>query len=129
MARLATTTDVFNAIAEPQRRAILSQLARGERSVNELVDVLELKQPQVSKHLRVLRKVGLVNVREVGPQRLYRLNAGGLKPVHDWVAQFEQLWNERFDRLAEYLRTLQTEEKQIVEKQIVEKQIEEKSPD
>jgi len=124
MARLATTTDVFNAIAEPQRRAILSQLARGERSVNELVDVLELKQPQVSKHLRVLRKVGLVNVREVGPQRLYRLNAGGLKPVHDWVAQFEQLWNERFDRLAEYLRTLQAEEKEIVEKQI-----EEKSPD
>jgi DNA-binding transcriptional ArsR family regulator len=129
MARLATTTDVFNAIAEPQRRAILSQLARGERSVNELVDVLELKQPQVSKHLRVLRKVGLVNVREVGPQRLYRLNAGGLKPVHDWVAQFEQLWNERFDRLAEYLRTLQAEEKEIVEKEIVEKQIEKKSPD
>ena len=121
MARLATTTDVFNAIAEPQRRAILSQLARGERSVNELVDVLELKQPQVSKHLRVLRKVGLVNVREVGPQRLYRLNAGGLKPVHDWVAQFEQLWNERFDRLAEYLRTLQTEEKEIVEKQLEKK--------
>src|SRR5689334_6755010 len=118
MARLATTTDVFNAIAEPQRRAILSQLAQGERSVNELVEVLELKQPQVSKHLRVLRKVGLVNVREVGAQRLYRLNAGGLKPVHDWVTQFEQLWNERFDRLAEYLKTLQTAEKQIAEKQI-----------
>ncbi len=121
MARLATTTDVFNAIAEPQRRAILSQLAQGERSVNELVDVLELKQPQVSKHLRVLRKVGLVNVREVGPQRYYRLNASSLKPVHDWVAQFEQLWNERFDRLAEYLRTLQTEEKQIEENKLREK--------
>ena len=111
MARLPTTSDVFNAIAEPQRRAILTLLAQGERSVNELVEVLDLKQPQVSKHLRVLRKVGLVSMREEGQQHLYQLNAAGLKPVYDWVTPFERMWNERFDRLAAYLKTLQIEEK------------------
>ena len=111
MARLATTSDVFNAIAEPQRRAILSLLAQGERSVNELVEALGLKQPQVSKHLRVLRKVGLVSVRSEGPQHFYKIKADGLRQVHEWVKTFEQLWNERFDRLAEYLQELQAKEK------------------
>jgi DNA-binding transcriptional ArsR family regulator len=107
MARLPTTSDVFNAIAEPQRREILNLLAQGELSVNEIVAALRLKQPQVSKHLRVLRAVGLVSVREVGQQRLYRLNSDRLKPVSDWVKPFERLWSERFDRLADYLNELQ----------------------
>ncbi len=107
MARLPTTADVFNAIAEPQRRAILSLLAGGERSVNDLAAALELKQPQVSKHLRVLKAVDLVSVRSEGPQHFYKIKADGLKPIHEWVKPFEQLWNERFDRLAEYLRELQ----------------------
>jgi DNA-binding transcriptional ArsR family regulator len=107
MARLPTTSDVFNAIAEPQRRAILSLLAQGERSVNDIVGELRLKQPQVSKHLRVLKEVGLVSVRSEGQQHFYKIKADGLRPVHEWVKSFEQLWNERFDRLAEYLRALQ----------------------
>ncbi|MFN8453194.1 MAG: metalloregulator ArsR/SmtB family transcription factor [Anaerolineae bacterium] len=107
MARLPTTSDVFNAIAEPQRREILNLLAQGELSVNEMVEALRLRQPQVSKHLRVLREVGLVSVREARQQRFYQLNSAGLKPVHDWVKPFEQLWNERFDRLADYLNQLQ----------------------
>lgn len=108
MARLATTTDVFNAIAEPQRRAILELLAQGEHSVNEICEALDLKQPQVSKHLRVLREVELVNLRSEGQQRIYRIQADGLKPLHDWVQPFEQMWNDRFDRLAAYLKELQT---------------------
>ncbi len=111
MARLPTTSDVFNAIAEPQRRAILELLAEGEQSVNEIAEALRFKQPQVSKHLRVLREVDLVSVREVGQQRLYSLKGEGLKPIHDWVKPFEHLWNERFDRLADYLRELQKGEK------------------
>lgn len=111
MARLPTTADVFNAIAEPQRREILELLAQGEQSVNEIAETLHLKQPQVSKHLRVLRTVELVSVREAGQQRLYRLQGEGLKPVHDWVKTFEHLWNERFDRLADYLCELQKQEK------------------
>ena len=111
MARLATTSDVFNAVAEPQRRHILDLLAQGERSVNEIAELLDLKQPQVSKHLRVLREVELVSVREAGQQRWYRLKGEGLKPIHDWVKPFEQLWIERFDRLAEYLNELQAEDK------------------
>ncbi len=107
MARAATTSDVFNAIAEPQRRKILNLLAQGERSVNEIVEALGLKQPQVSKHLRVLREVDLVSVREAGQQRFYQINSAGLKPVYDWVKPFEQSWNERFDRLADYLNELQ----------------------
>lgn len=107
MARLATTTDVFNAIAEPQRRAILELLAQGEHSVNEICEALDLKQPQVSKHLRVLRAVELVNMRSEGQQRIYSIQADGLKPLHDWVKPFEQMWNERFDRLAAYLKELQ----------------------
>jgi DNA-binding transcriptional ArsR family regulator len=99
MARAATTTDAFNAVAEPRRREILAVLASGQRSVNELVGVLDLPQPLVSKHLRVLREVGIVTVREDGRQRLYRLNGVALKPIYDWVREFEQLWSERFARM------------------------------
>jgi DNA-binding transcriptional ArsR family regulator len=111
MARLPTTSDVFNAIAEPQRRAILDLLVQGERSVSEIAEALDLKQPQASKHLRVLREVELVSVREEGKQRLYRLQGRGLKPIHDWVQTYEHLWNERFNRLATYLNELQTKGK------------------
>ena len=99
MARAATTTDAFNAVAEPRRRKILDLLAEGERPVNDLVHALGLAQPQVSKHLRVLREVGAVDVREAGRQRLYRLNGEALKPIHDWVKAYERSWSERFDRL------------------------------
>ncbi|MCB0067752.1 MAG: winged helix-turn-helix transcriptional regulator, partial [Caldilineaceae bacterium] len=82
---MATTSDVFNAVAEPQRRQILDLLAQGELSVNDIADALGVRQPQASKHLRVLREVGLVSVREEGKQRFYRLHGAGLKPIHDWV--------------------------------------------
>jgi DNA-binding transcriptional ArsR family regulator len=111
MARAATTTDAFNAVAEPRRRQILDLLARGERPVNDLVSSLRLGQPQVSKHLRVLREVGLVEVREDGRQRWYRLNAKPLRPIHDWVKRYEQSWNERFDALDGVLDDLKREEK------------------
>jgi len=111
MARAATTTDAFNAVAEPRRRAILRVLAGGERPVNDLVSELGLAQPQVSKHLRVLREVGAVEVRDEGRQRLYRLNARALKPIYDWVKEYEQFWNERFDALDEVLAELKAEEK------------------
>ena len=103
MARAATTADAFNAIAEPRRRAILDVLAGGERPVNDLVATLGLAQPQVSKHLRVLREVGAVEVRDEGRQRLYRVNGAALKPIHDWVQRYEALWNERFDALDDVL--------------------------
>jgi DNA-binding transcriptional ArsR family regulator len=99
MARAATTTDAFNAVAEPRRREILDALADGERPVNELVGLLGLTQPQVSKHLRVLREVGAVEVRDAGRQRLYRLNGEVLKPIHDWISSYERLWSDRFDQL------------------------------
>ena len=107
MARATTTSDAFNAVAEPRRRQILELLTRGERPVNDVVASLGLAQSQVSKHLRVLREVGLVTVRGSGQQRLYKLNAAGLKPIHDWVKSFERYWNESFDRLADYLDELQ----------------------
>jgi DNA-binding transcriptional ArsR family regulator len=110
MARAATTTDAFNAVAEPRRRQILDALASGERPVNELVSVLGLAQPQVSKHLRVLREVGAVAAREDGRRRLYRLNGQALKPIHDWVKAYEQSWSERFDRLDVVLEELKKEE-------------------
>jgi DNA-binding transcriptional ArsR family regulator len=110
MARAATTTDAFNAIAEPRRRQILDLLARGERPVGELVRMLGLPQPQVSKHLRVLREVGAVDVRELGRQRLYSLNGRALKPVHDWVRPFEQTWSERFHALDAVLDELKEAE-------------------
>src|SRR5262245_63576483 len=106
MARAATTTDAFNAIAEPRRRQILDVLARGERAVNELDREVGLAQPQVSKHLRVLREVGAVDVREDGRQRLYSLNGPALKPIHDWVSGYERTWAERFDQLDAVLAEL-----------------------
>jgi DNA-binding transcriptional ArsR family regulator len=99
MARAATTADAFNAVAEPRRRQILDVLAGGERPVNDLVRLLGLAQPQVSKHLRVLREVGAVAVRDEGRQRLYRLNGQALKPIHDWVRRYEASWSERFEQL------------------------------
>jgi len=99
MARAATTADAFNAVAEPRRRQILDVLAAGERPVNDLVSLLGLAQPVVSKHLRVLREVGLVDVRDEGRQRVYSINGRPLKPIHDWVKSYEQSWSERFDRL------------------------------
>jgi DNA-binding transcriptional ArsR family regulator len=110
MARAATTADAFNAVAEPRRRQILDLLAGGERPVNEVVHLLGLAQPQVSKHLRVLREVGAVEVREDGRQRLYRLNGQALKPIHDWVKNYERLWSERFDQLDVVLDELKKEE-------------------
>ncbi len=109
MARAATTTDAFNAVAEPRRRQILDVLARGERPVNDLVRALDLPQPQVSKHLRVLREVGAVDVREEGRQRLYRLNGRALKPIHDWVKDYERTWSERFEALDVVLDGLKKE--------------------
>jgi len=98
MARAATTTDAFNAVAEPRRRQILDLLATGERPVNDLVAQVGLAQPQVSKHLRVLREVGLVTVRDEGRQRMYRLNGRPLKPIHDWVEQYKQSWEDKGKR-------------------------------
>ena len=110
MARAATTTDAFNAVAEPRRREILDALAGGERPVNDLVRMLGLTQPQVSKHLRVLREVGAVDVRDEGRQRLYRLNGRALKPIHDWVRTYERSWTERFDQLDVVLQELKEKE-------------------
>ncbi|ALJ20126.1 ArsR/SmtB family transcription factor [Microbacterium sp. No. 7] len=106
MARAATTSDAFNAIAEPQRREILIRLRRGERAVGDLAQELGMSQPQASKHLRVLREVGLVHVRGDGKQRLYDLDANGLLPVKEWLGGFEQFWNESFDRLNDYVQDL-----------------------
>src|SRR5664279_4870529 len=106
VARAATTSDVFNAIAEPQRREILVLLRAGERPVTELAQELGMTQPGASKHLRVLRAVGLVRGRKAGKQRLYGLNARELRPVHEWTAGFERFWNESFDRLDAYVQDI-----------------------
>ena len=110
MARAATTTDAFNALAEPRRREIIDALAEGEQPVNDLVRLLAIPQPQVSKHLRVLREVGAVDVRDEGRQRLYRLNGQALKPIHDWVSNYEQLWSDRFEQLDVVLEDLKQKE-------------------
>src|SRR3954466_4038771 len=129
MARAATTADAFNAVAEPRRREILALLAGGgrpanhprrreildllaggESPVNDLVQQLGLAQPQVSKHLRVLREVGAVDVRDSGRRRLYRLNGRALKPIHDWVTSYEATWTERFDALDDVLKDLEQEQ-------------------
>jgi DNA-binding transcriptional ArsR family regulator len=110
MARAATTADAFNAVAEPRRRQILDALAGGELPVNDIVALLGLGQPQVSKHLRVLREVGAVEVRSEGKQRLYRLNGEALKPIHDWVKEYERTWTEQFERLDEVLEELKSKE-------------------
>jgi DNA-binding transcriptional ArsR family regulator len=112
MARAATTADAFNAVAEPRRRQILDVLAGGERPVNDLVLVLGLPQPLVSKHLRVLREVGLVDRRDVGRQRMYRIDGHPLKPIHDWVKNYERSWSERFERLDVVLEELKEKEKE-----------------
>ena len=109
MARAATTADAYNAVAEPRRRRLLELLRTGERPVNDLVADLQLAQPVVSKHLRVLREVGLVDVRDAGRQRLYRLDAEPLRPMQNWLRGFEQLWSERFDRLDDVLAELREE--------------------
>jgi DNA-binding transcriptional ArsR family regulator len=106
MARAATTTDAFNAVAEPRRRQILDLLAGGELSVTDVVTRLNLAQPVVSKHLRVLREVGLVEVRDAGRQRLYRLNGRPLEPIYQWVKNFEQTWADRFEQLDAVLAQL-----------------------
>jgi DNA-binding transcriptional ArsR family regulator len=110
MPRAATTTDAFNAVAEPRRREILELLAAGERPVNEVVRMLGMSQPLVSKHLRVLREVGVVEVRGEGRRRLYRLNAQALRPIHDWVKGYERFWSGRLDRLDTVLEELKEEE-------------------
>ena len=107
MARAATTSDVFNAIAEPRRREILVLLQGGERPVTEVARELGMAQPGASKHLRVLREVGLVRDRKAGKQRLYGLEARELRPVHEWTGGFELFWNESFDRLDAYVRGLE----------------------
>jgi len=101
MPRAATSSDVFNAVAEPQRRAILEFIAGDERAVGEIVDALDLAQPSVSKHLRVLRDVGLVATRRNGKQVLYRTNATQLRPLHEWAGMFEQLWRSQLQRIKE----------------------------
>ena len=106
MARAATTSDAINAIGEPQRREILVLLRGGERPVTDLARELGMKLPQASKHLRVLREVGLVRDRKAGKQRLYGLDAAGLRPVHEWVVGFQRFWSESFDRLDEYVQEL-----------------------
>ena len=110
MARAATTSDVFNAVADAHRRAILDALIAGEKPVGAIVNDLSLPQPQVSKHLRVLSEVGLVSSRADGRRRLYRLELAPLRPMHEWLARYEQAWNERLDRLDDYLQELQRRE-------------------
>ena len=110
MARTPTTFDPFNAVAEPKRRKVLEVLGTQELSVNELVERLGWSQPMVSKHLGVLKEVGLVSERRVGRQRLYRVNAERLKPIYDWVAPFERYWSERYERLDDILENLKSKE-------------------
>jgi DNA-binding transcriptional ArsR family regulator len=111
MARTPTTHDPFNAVAEPKRRQLLEAIGARELSVNEIVELLGWPQPMVSKHLGVLKQVGLVNERRVGRQRRYRVNAVRLKPIFDWVVPFERYWSERFDRLDEVLQDIQKKER------------------
>ncbi|MGH9160909.1 MAG: ArsR/SmtB family transcription factor [Vicinamibacteraceae bacterium] len=107
MSRAATSSDVFNAIAEPQRRAILEVLAGDERSVNEVVHVLGVAQPSISKHLRVLREVGLVHSRRDGRQIWYRTNAHGIRPLYEWAGTFERFWSQRLRRIKERAESTQ----------------------
>ena len=111
MARKPTTHDPFNAVAEPRRRRLLEALGSQEQSVNELVELLGWSQPTVSKHLAVLKEVGLVRERREGRQRLYRVNPGRLKPIYDWVAPFERFWSDRFERLDDVLEEIEDKEK------------------
>jgi DNA-binding transcriptional ArsR family regulator len=117
MARASTTSDVFHAVADVHRREILDVLIAGEKPVGSIVTDLAMSQPQVSKNLRVLSEVGLVRCRPEGRQRLYRLEPQRLRPVHDWVAQYEQAMNERLDRIDDYLQALQRHQRQQGERQ------------
>ncbi|MGH2884036.1 MAG: ArsR/SmtB family transcription factor [Solirubrobacteraceae bacterium] len=110
MARSSTTLDVFNAIGEARRRDILDTLIAGEKAVGTMVNDLSMSQPQVSKHLRVLSEVGLVRCRAQGRHRLYSLERARLQPFHDWLAKYEQAWNERMDRMDDYIKDLQQKE-------------------
>jgi DNA-binding transcriptional ArsR family regulator len=109
MARTPTTHDPFNAVAEPKRRQLIQAMGAQELSVNEIVDLLGWNQPSVSKHLGVLKQVGLVEERRVGRQRMYRVIAERLKPIFDWVTPFEQMWSERFDRLDSVMKKMKKE--------------------
>jgi DNA-binding transcriptional ArsR family regulator len=115
MARAATTADAFNAVAEARRRQILDVLAGGERGVTELVALLDVPQPLVSKHLRVLREVGLVEARDQGRERVYRLNAESLKPISDWLRSYERLWTHRLDRLDAVVQELRGAELRVTQ--------------
>ena len=110
VARSSTTLDVFNAIGEARRRDILDTLIAGEKAVGTIVNDLSMSQPQVSKHLRVLSEVGLVSCRAEGRRRLYSLEPARLRPFHDWLAKYEQTWNERMDRMDDYLKDLRQKE-------------------
>ena len=110
VARSSTTSDVFNAIGEARRRDILDTLITDEKAVGTIVNDLSMSQPQVSKHLRVLSEVGLVRCRAEGRRRLYSLEPAQLRPFHDWLAKYEQAWNERMDRMDDYLKDLQQKE-------------------
>jgi DNA-binding transcriptional ArsR family regulator len=109
MARAATTSDVFNAVAEAHRRDVLDALLPGEKAVGTLVSTLSISQPQVSKHLRVLSEVGLVSCRAAGRHRLYRLEPESLRPLQQWVSTYERAINDRLNRLDDYLQQLQTD--------------------
>lgn len=110
MARTPTTHDPFNAVAEPKRRQVLAALGMRELSVNDLVALLGWNQPSVSKHLGVLKQVGLVSERRVGRQRLYQVNGERLKPIYDWVTPFEKYWSESFERLDQVLEQMKKEQ-------------------
>jgi DNA-binding transcriptional ArsR family regulator len=112
VARSSTTSDVFNAIAEAHRREILDALMAGEKAVGAIVDDLSMSQPQVSKHLRVLSEVGLVRCRAEGRRRLYRLEPARLRPLHEWLGKYERAWNDRLDRVDDYLKELQRQGEQ-----------------
>ena len=107
VARSPTTSDVFNAVAEARRREILDALMAGEKAVGAIVNDLSMSQPQVSKHLRVLSEVGLVRCRAEGRRRLYRLEPVRLRPLQEWLVKYEQAWNDRLDRVDDYLQELQ----------------------
>jgi DNA-binding transcriptional ArsR family regulator len=111
MARAATTSDAFNAVAEPRRRDILNYLAIQERSVNEIVDAMEMGQPSVSKHLKVLKDVGLVEARREGRQMLYTVNAMAIRPLHEWASTFERLWKHQLLRIQERAEARNEEKK------------------
>lgn len=112
MPRAQTTSDPFNAIAEPKRRALIEALVQGEQTVNQIVDLMGWNQPMVSKHLAVLKQVGLVSERKQGRHRAYRVNAEKLKPIKDWVIQFERYWGNSLNQLGDYLEQLQAKGEQ-----------------